>query len=82
MTAKFNLLDKVRVTDGSHKGLEGFIIADREERERRVALPRRLARAGLLDSRGLAGDRQLGGYFFLAAKMPLSAFTVSTPTFG
>ena len=32
MTAKFNLLDHIRVTDGSHAGVEGFIIADREER--------------------------------------------------
>ena len=32
MNPRFNLLDKVRVTDGSHQGLEGFIIADREER--------------------------------------------------
>ena len=30
MSAKFGLLDKVRVTDGLHKGLEDFVICDRE----------------------------------------------------
>lgn len=31
VTIKFNLLDRVRITDGSHAGEIGFIIAERVE---------------------------------------------------